>query len=144
MPRQANDLIIRSCRVEDEEATAALWREVFPITHPRHEPVGDIRRKLAVSDDLLLVGVVSGRVVATTMVGYDGHRGWIYRVAVAPTLRRQGIGRAMLTAAEAHLRRIGCPKINLQIEGSNHRVVGFYERLGFAVEDRISMGKALG
>jgi ribosomal protein S18 acetylase RimI-like enzyme len=85
--------------------------------------------------------VYGDRVVATVLGGYDGTRGWIYHLAVAPQHRRHGFGRAMMAAAEERLRGLGCPKINLQILRSNTGVVRFYERLGYAVEDRISMGR---
>jgi ribosomal protein S18 acetylase RimI-like enzyme len=139
----ANELSIRPCAPDDEAAVAALWRDVFTINRPWHDPLTDVRRKAAQTDELLLVGYVGGVLIATVMIGYDGHRGWLYRVAVAPTQRRRGIGRAMIAAAEAELRRRGCPKLNLQVESANRDVVGFYERLGYAIEDRVSMGKPL-
>jgi ribosomal protein S18 acetylase RimI-like enzyme len=77
------------------------------------------------------------------MAGYDGHRGWIYRLAVAPECRGRGFARALMAEAEARLRKIGCPKVNLQVRGGNSEVVSSYGELGFAVEDRVSMGKRL-
>jgi ribosomal protein S18 acetylase RimI-like enzyme len=79
----------------------------------------------------------------TAMAGYDGHRGWIYSVAVAPQFRRRGIGAALVRQAEAALAARGCLKLNLQIVAGNEQVVGFYPSLGFAVEPRVSMGKRL-
>ena len=78
------------------------------------------------------------------MAGYDGHRGWIYSVAVDPAHRRKGVASALMKHAEARLTERGCVKLNLQIIGTNQAVVAFYEALGYAVEDRISMGKPLG
>lgn len=75
--------------------------------------------------------------------GYDGHRGWLYTVAVRPDVQRRGIGRALVQRAEESLAALGCPKVNLQVMTSNAAVVGFYERLGYGVEERISMGKSL-
>ena len=75
------------------------------------------------------------------MAGYDGHRGWIYSLAVAPDLRGRGVGRALMAHAEAALAALGCPKINLQVVGANAEVVGFYRALGYSVEDRVSLGK---
>lgn len=137
------DVIIRPYEHADESGVAALWRDVFPNNRSWHDPLTDVRRKVAQNDGLLLVGVMRGTLIATVMIGYDGHRGWLYRVAVAATHRRQGIGRALVRAAEERLRERGCPKINLQVEGGNRAVVGFYERLGYAVEERVSMGKPL-
>lgn len=138
-----DNLSVRSYRAADANAVARLWDEVFRNDRPWHEPLADVRRKEAQRDELLLVGVVDDDVVATILIGYDGHRGWLYRVAVAESQRRRGFGRAMVAAAEQRLRALGCPKLNLQVEGSNRAVVGFYERLGYAVEDRVSMGKPL-
>jgi ribosomal protein S18 acetylase RimI-like enzyme len=134
---------VRPYRVADEPAVAALWRQCFPTDEAWHEPHGDIRRKVAVQPELFLVGLVDDRVVATILAGYDGHRGWLYRCAVAPDLRRHGLGRQMVAAALDRLAALGCPKVNLQVLGSNRDVVAFYERLGFAVEDRVSLGKPL-
>jgi ribosomal protein S18 acetylase RimI-like enzyme len=96
-----------------------------------------------VQPELFLVAIVDSRVAGTTMAGFDGHRGWVHLVAVAPEFRRNGVGSALMREAEARLRDLGCPKLNLQIRPSTPEVVGFYARLGFQVEERISMGKVL-
>ncbi len=137
-------LEIRPYREGDEDDVAALWTHVFPETRAWNQPGAYIRRKLAVQRELFLIGTRGGRVIATVLAGYDGVRGWVYHLAVAPEHRRHGCGRAMMAAAEERLRALGCPKINLQIFRTNTEVVHFYERLGYAVEDRISMGKRLG
>ena len=121
----------------------ALWRTVFPNGPARNDPSTIIARKRRVQPELFFVGEVDGAVVATLLAGYDGHRGWLYHVAVAADVRRRGYGRAMMAAAAERLRALGCPKINLQINRSNAAVVAFYESLGYAVEDRVSMGKPL-
>ena len=77
------------------------------------------------------------------MAGYDGHRGWIYYLAVAPAFRRQGIGRLLMRAAEARLLADGCPKVNLQIRTSNADAAAFYEALGYALDDVVSLGRRL-
>jgi hypothetical protein len=77
------------------------------------------------------------------MGGYDGHRGWIYSVAVDPRYRRQGIGRDLLVELESILASLGCLKVNLQVRASNVGVIAFYEKLGFVVEQHVSMGKRL-
>jgi ribosomal protein S18 acetylase RimI-like enzyme len=138
----AATLEIRAFRPADEAAVIALWRRCELVV-PWNDPHEDIRRKRAAQPDLLLVGMLDGTLVATVMAGYEGHRGWINYLAVAPTWRRHGFGRQMMAAAEAALRALGCPKVNLMVRGTNAAVVAFYERLGFAVEDRVSMGKPL-
>jgi ribosomal protein S18 acetylase RimI-like enzyme len=135
---------IRPYEDGDEGEVAALWREVFPDAPPWNHPETDIRRKTAVQRELFFVASLDGRVVGTAMAGYDGHRGWVYYVAVSPAHRREGIGRALMGRVEEELRLRGCPKLNLQVRSSNAEVVGFYRSLGYGVEDHISMGKLLG
>jgi ribosomal protein S18 acetylase RimI-like enzyme len=136
-------LTIRPYHESDETGVIRLWREVFPDNPPWNEPQADIDRKLGCQRELFLVGDLDGRIVATVMAGFDGHRGWVHLVAVSTDCRQQGLGRAMMIEAEARLRQIGCTKINLQVRASNEGVVSFYERLGYAVEERVSMGKRL-
>jgi ribosomal protein S18 acetylase RimI-like enzyme len=137
----AAKLSIRAYEPGDEEQIIALWREVFPDDPPHHDPLEIIHLKTADQPELFFVAAKGPAVVGTIMAGYDGHRGWIYRVAVSPRHQRQGIGSSLVRHAERALRARGAPKINLQIRGTNRGVVAFYERLGFMVEDRISMGK---
>jgi ribosomal protein S18 acetylase RimI-like enzyme len=136
-------LDIRAYAESDEAQVIQLWREVFPDNPSWNVPKADIDRKLAVQRDLFLVGALDGEIVATVMAGFDGHRGWVHLVAVAPKHRQRGIGRAMMEEAETKLREIGCTKINLQVRATNQGVVSFYEKLGYAVEERVSMGKRL-
>jgi ribosomal protein S18 acetylase RimI-like enzyme len=136
-------LTIRPFDERDEAAVVALWSAAFPHQSPRNDPQAIIRQKRRAQPELFLVGEVEGRAVATVLAGYDGHRGWVYHVAVAADARRRGHGGAMMAAAADRLRALGCPKINLQINRSNAEAVAFYEALGYAVEDRISMGKVL-
>jgi ribosomal protein S18 acetylase RimI-like enzyme len=133
---------IRPYQPEDEAAVVALWGRCG-LTRPWNDPHKDIRRKLQVRPDLFLVGVLGEEVVATAMVGYDGHRGWISYLGVAPEQRRKGLGRCLLAEAERLLRESGCPKINLQVRTSNVEAVAFYERVGFTMDDVVSMGKRL-
>lgn len=93
--------------------------------------------------ELFLVGTLGSEIVASAMVGYDGHRGWINYLAVAPERRRMGLGRAIMVRAEALLRARGCPKINLQVRSANVGVIEFYQRIGFAIDDVRSLGKRL-
>lgn len=127
----------------DEPDVVAVLTECLPIAAPHNDPRTSIRRKLAVDRGLFLVAQVDGRVVGTAMGGYDGHRGWVYSVAVLPSHQRCGIGRKLMQAVEAALVERDCPKVNLQVLTSNAGVVAFYESLGYAVEERVSMGKKL-
>lgn len=134
---------IRPFHELDSHEIEALWRTVFPVEPPHNEPTQAIQRKLAVQPDLFFVAEVNSAIVGSIMAGYDGHRGWLYAVAVSPEYRRQGIGAALIRHVEAVLLALGCPKINLQVRSSNAGVVIFYQKLGYEVEDRISLGKVL-
>ena len=134
---------IRPYRRSDEKAVAALWREVFPDAPGWNVPEEDIARKLNIQREFFLVALADGRLVGTAMAGFDGHRGWVYYVAVSLDHRREGIGAALMKRVEEALAGAGCPKLNLQIRGSNHEVKEFYSTLGYEVEDRISMAKRL-
>lgn len=136
-------LEIRKYETTDEAQIIALWRAAFPDSPAHNDPKADIKRKLAIQGDLFLVATLDSTIVGSAMAGYDGHRGWVYYVAVSPAHRRQGIGSALMHAVERGLAQIGCPKLNLQVRASNHEVVAFYKRLGYEVEQRISMGKHL-
>ncbi|MEX1345352.1 MAG: GNAT family acetyltransferase, partial [Candidatus Limnocylindrales bacterium] len=124
---------IRPYRAADTEAVIALW-EACDLTRPWNDPRADIARKLADSPELLLVGEEEGRVVGTVMAGYDGHRGWINYLAVAPASRARGLGRALMDAAEERLAALGCAKINLQVREGNDAARAFYEAIGYRLE----------
>ncbi len=133
---------IRSFNDSDESAVISLWQQCN-LTRPWNNPYKDIQRKLQVQPHSFLVGVVDEKVVATIMAGYEGHRGWINYLAVAPEYQRQGIGRAMMAEAERRLQDAGCPKINLQVRSTNHDVIQFYRALGYTIDEVISLGKRL-
>ena len=120
-----------------------LWELVFGYEAPHNAPALVIDKKLAAADGLFFVALCGGVVVGTIMAGYDGHRGWIYSIAVHPDHRKRGIGSQLLSLAERHLASRGCPKINLQIMEGNEQVRAFYEASGYSVEERVSMGKRL-
>jgi len=121
----------------------ALWETVFGYEAAHNKPELVIDKKLEVDDELFFVAVADSAVVGTVMAGYDGHRGWIYSVAVAPSHRRQGIGSKLVAHAERALTGKGCVKINLQILEGNEKVSGFYASLGYSVEKRVNMGKRI-
>jgi ribosomal protein S18 acetylase RimI-like enzyme len=100
-----------------------------------------IPAKLAVQPQLFIVALDGVEVAGSIIAGYDGHRGWLYMLAVSNSHRRQHIGSTLVREAEARLAALGCQKINLQVRASNAAVVEFYKKLGYVIEDRISMGK---
>ncbi|WP_407310717.1 GNAT family acetyltransferase [Pseudomonas sp. nanlin1] len=124
-------------------AVVELWKNLLSYPTPHNEPGLAIEQKLAAADGLFFVALHEGALAGTIMAGYDGHRGWLYSLAVQPGLQRKGIGAALVAHAEQALTTRGCLKVNLQIVTSNQAVQGFYERLGYVVEPRISMGKLL-
>ena len=134
---------IRPYRMDDELAVTQLWKKVFPETPLHNDPIRDIQSKLKIQPGLFLVAVNDHLLVGTAMAGFDGHRGWIYYLAVDPAYRRNGIGTALMKKAEGLLIQMGCSKLNLQIRADNSAPQAFYEKLGYSVEERISMGKKL-
>ncbi|ATJ83644.1 GNAT family acetyltransferase [Halomonas beimenensis] len=135
-------MIPRKYREGDAPSLTALWRASFPDYTGYNAPEAILAAKLAVDDHLYVIED-DGEVVASCLVGYDGHRGWLYAVAVAPSHRGQGLGRRIVDHAIERLRGMGCVKVNLQIRGGNDAVADFYRRLGFDIEERISMGRRL-
>jgi RimJ/RimL family protein N-acetyltransferase len=137
------ELQIRAYAQEDEAHVVRLWETVFPDNPTWNVPAEDVRRKLEVQRSLFLVGELDGVIVGTVMAGFDGHRGWIHRMAVLPGCRRRGFARALMVEAERRLATLGCTKVNLQVRSTNTGVVAFYQKIGYGVEDRVSMGKLL-
>lgn len=135
-------MIIRPFSSADTEQTIKLWQECeLVVSH--NDPVKDIERKMKVDPDLFLVGEREDQIIATAMAGYEGHRGWIYYLAVSPRHQRHGLGRAMVLEAEKLLLAKGAPKIDLMVRSGNNKVIGFYQALGYVVEPVSVMGKRL-
>ena len=120
-----------------------IWTSIFKYKDPRNNPSLSIDKKLAVNDNLFFIAIENGEIVGTIMAGYDGHRGWIYSLAVIPEIRRAKIGTKLLKHTENELRKLGCVKINLQIFQENEIVKEFYLKNGYLIEERISMGKEI-
>ena len=133
---------IRPFRRADEAAVVALW-QACGLTRPWNDPRHDIAIKLATQPELFLVGTVDGTVVASAMAGFDGHRGWVYYLAVDPAHQRAGHGRALMHEVERLLAERGCPKLNLQVRSDNTEVIDFYRKLGYTVEERTNLGRRL-
>ncbi len=133
---------IRPYRDSDKQAVIQLWRACGLVV-PWNNPAVDIERKQQVQAELFLVGELHGHMAVAVFGGYDGHRGWINYLAVAPEYRRRGLGRAIMAEVEDRLRALGCPKINLQVRKSNIEVIEFYQSIGFTLDPVVSMGKRL-
>ncbi len=133
---------IRRFESTDQGAVIALWHRCELVV-PKNDPARDIALKMRWQPELFFVGEDQDQIVGTVMAGYEGHRGWINYLAVDPDAQRVGLGRDLMSAAEEALRAVGCPKINLQVRSSNEAVIAFYRRLGYAVDEVISLGKHL-
>ena len=126
----------------DEAAVVALWR-ASGLTRPWNDPHRDIARKMTEQPELFLVGTVDGSVMASIMAGYDGHRGWVYYLAVDAAHRGAGHGRTLMREVERLLEARGCPKINLLVRTTNTQVIDFYRSIGYAPDDAVSLGRRL-
>ena len=129
--------------ISEAAAAAALWQEAG-LVRAWNDPQADIAAALACPSAAILAARDGGRVVATVMVGYDGHRGWIYYLAVVADRRGTGLGRAMVAAAEAWLADQGARVIRLMVREENEAVTGFYRAAGYEESGMIVMGKRLG
>ena len=136
------DMQVRPFEDSDEAAVIALW-EAAGLTRSWNDPRKDIERKRSVQREWFLVGTHGGAVMASIMVGYDGHRGWINYLAVSPAHRLRGHARTLMREAERLLTAAGCPKINLQIRTTNASVIAFYKSIGYGQDDVVSFGRRL-
>lgn len=135
-------MLIRAFQPEDGDAVVALW-ERCGLTRPWNDPRKDIARKLAVQAELFLVGILEGGLVASIMAGYEGHRGWVNYLAVAPGHRRKGLARRLMEEVERRLLERGCPKLNVQVRSSNAEAMAFYRHLGYVADEAVALGKRL-
>ena len=135
-------MIVRQFTAQDTDQVVALWQEC-ELTRPWNNPLLDIERKQQQDDSLFLVGELDNHLIASVMGGYDGHRGWMYYLAVSPKHQRCGYARELISHLEQKLIALGCPKLNLQIRSDNIAVQEFYHEIGFTEDATVSMGKRL-
>ncbi|MFG1213490.1 GNAT family acetyltransferase [Xanthobacter flavus] len=126
----------------DTEALAALW-ERAGLTRPWNDPHADIALARRGPHSTILVAREGGRIAGSAMVGHDGHRGWVYYLAVEPDLQGRGLGRALLRAVEDWLRARAIPKLMLLVRPDNEKVRGFYAAEGYLEEPRIVFSRRL-
>lgn len=136
-------LTIREYKNKDKNEVISIWKEIFNSNKPHNNPNLVINMKTKQRDNLFFVAEENNQIVGTIIAGYDGHRGWIYSLAVIPNKRNQGIGKLLVYKALDELKKLNCLKVNLQIYSENDTVINFYKKLGFLIEDRISMGKII-
>ena len=135
-------LTVRSIADGEEAAVIALWH-ACGLTRPWNDPAADLAFARGKPTSDVLVGLADGRIVASAMVGHDGHRGWFYYLGVEPALQGRGFGRAMTQAAEAWLRERGVAKAQLMVRADNERVRAFYQALGYGEQERTLFAKWL-
>jgi len=124
---------------EYQDSVVDLWNKCDLIV-PRNDPLEDIQKKLDFQPELFFIALLKNEVIGSVMAGYDGHRGWLYYLAVLPEYQKRGYGRQLVEKAVNELRKLGCLKVNLQVRTSNTSVVDFYKNLGFKEEERVSLG----
>lgn len=122
------------------DAAIALW-QACGLTRPWNDPYSDFRRAVEGESSVVLGTYDGGELIGTAMVGVDGHRGWVYYVASAPDRRGQGIGRALMAAAEHWVEDRGMPKTQLMVRRANTAVVDFYSALGYEEQDCVVLGR---
>lgn len=133
---------IRTYQTKDEEKLIFLWN-LCHLTVPWNDPKKDINRKMDENPDLFFVGEIEEQLIASCMAGYDGHRGWIYYLAVHPEYRNKGWARKIVMFAEGRLKSIGCPKVNLMVRDTNTAVIDFYKNIGYADDPVCVLSKRL-
>jgi ribosomal protein S18 acetylase RimI-like enzyme len=135
-------LIIRTYEQKDENDVIKLWR-LSNLIVPQNDPKLDIKSKINFQPDLFFVGLLKNKLMATIMVGYEGHRGWINYLVVHPDYQRRGFGKQLMDHATMILSKMGCQKINVQVRESNRSVIQFYKNLGFTDDKVKSFGKRI-
>jgi len=133
---------IRIFHTADTQAVIALWK-ACGLVQPQNNPQLDIERKLTQQAELFFIGHQGEEIIASAMFGYDGHRGWVNYLAVAPTHQKNGHAQAMMRHGETALAALGCPKLNLQVRKTNAAAVQFYLASGYGEDEVLSFGKRL-
>lgn len=134
--------MIQNLDATDTAAAVALWSQVG-LTRPWNDAAGDFLRAVTGPASVVLGVRDDGELVGTAMVGHDGHRGWVYYLAVAGPARGRGLGRELMAAAEAWLVERGLPKIQFMVRTDNTSVLDFYAHLGYARQDCLVLGRRL-
>jgi ribosomal protein S18 acetylase RimI-like enzyme len=136
------NFIIRTFQPDDEPDVIDLWRQCGLIV-PWNNPETDIQRKLSTSPDLFYVGLLDDELIASCMAGYDGHRGWIYFLAVKSDYQRKGLASMLIDHAESELIKLGCPKLELMVRKTNENVISFYQSAGYDIDPVMVLSKRL-
>ena len=133
-------ILLRNSTENDLAAVTALWAECGLVV-PWNNPEGDFNLALASPSSAILVLEDNQQIVATVMVGLDGHRGWFYYLAVKPEFQKAGLGRQIVEAGEDWLKERSCPKAMLMVRHANSKVIDFYKQLGYKMHEVSVFGK---
>ncbi len=136
------NFVIRTFQSDDEPGVIELWRQCGLIV-PWNNPETDIQRKLSTSPELFYVGLLDDELIASCMAGYDGHRGWIYFLAVKNACQRNGFASMLVDHAESELIKLGCPKVELMVRKTNQNVISFYQSAGYDIDPVMVLSKRL-
>jgi ribosomal protein S18 acetylase RimI-like enzyme len=135
-------MLIGPLSPDHHDAAVELWIEAG-LTRPWNDPLQDLRRAVAGPASTVLAGIEADRLVATAMVGHDGHRGWIYYLAVSAAARGQGHGRTIMRACESWLATRHVPKLNVMVRGDNSAALGFYGSIGYTRDEVVVLSRRL-
>ena len=138
----SSNFFIRKFDISDSERVVNIWKECG-LVRDWNNTESDIQRKLSFQEELFFVGELENQIIATSMFGYDGHRGWLNYFAVALEYRTMGYGKLLLQFGEQKLLKLGCVKINLQIRNDNKEAAKFYHKQGYKDDAVVSLGKRL-
>ncbi|MGE5723367.1 MAG: GNAT family acetyltransferase [Sphingomonadales bacterium] len=136
------EVTIRPMEDRDRAGVVRLW-QACALTRPWNDPDRDLTMAMESTDATLFVAEQGGAVIGSVMTGFDGHRGWIYYLAVAPDWQREGLGRRLFAAAEAWLKQRGAPKIQLMVREGNAAAARFYEAIGLEIQPVVTYGRWL-
>ncbi len=142
MQRSSSAVQISTAAESDMGEVIALWK-ACELTRPWNDPGADYRLAVANETSAILLAHIEGELVASVLTGFDGHRGWVYYLAVAPDFQKRGLGRKMMAAAEHWLRERNAPKIQLMVRDDNEAEIGFYKALGYDVQPVVTIGRRL-
>ena len=135
-------MTIAPATAADREGVVHLW-QAANLTRPWNDPGSDFDLAFSNPTSVVLLARQGARLVGTVLVGFDGHRGWIYYLATDSEHRNRGIGRALMVAAEDWLRPFGCPRVRLMVRGDNLAAKGFYRSIGYEDQDVVTLGRVL-
>lgn len=133
---------IEAAAPADCVAVVRLW-QATGLTRPWNDSARDFDTALANPTSTVLLAWADDALAGSVMAGFDGHRGWVYYLAVAPDLAKRGIGKALMEAAEDWLRGAGCARLRLMVRGDNLAARGFYQAIGYTEQDVVTMGRSL-